>query len=103
MDLTGKTLWQVGAGDTDRSYGDICIKYDVMLAGPGKLENTRRHAMRTLATSEDSVEKPSVVTSFSSGSELETFLLLVRLLMIKRNGLKLLLTWMVGTCSTSGA
>ncbi|MDT3778979.1 hypothetical protein PJI16_15540 [Nitrospira sp. MA-1] len=37
MDLTGKTLWQVGAGDTDRSYGDICIKYDVMLAGPGEL------------------------------------------------------------------
>ncbi|MEO6202642.1 MAG: hypothetical protein ABIU05_15540 [Nitrospirales bacterium] len=37
MDLTGKTLWQVGAGDTDRSYGDICIKYDVMIAGPGEL------------------------------------------------------------------
>src|SRR5712691_8413267 len=35
MDLTGKTLWQVGAGDTERSYGDICIKFDVMLAGPG--------------------------------------------------------------------
>lgn len=37
MDLTERTLWQVGAGDTDRSYGDICIKYDVMLAGPGEL------------------------------------------------------------------
>ena len=35
MDLTGKTLWQVGAGDTERSYGDICIKFDVMIVGPG--------------------------------------------------------------------
>lgn len=35
MDLTGKKLWQVGAGDTERSYGHICIKYDVMIAGPG--------------------------------------------------------------------
>ena len=35
MDLTGKTLWQVGAGDTERSYGDICVKFDVMIAGPG--------------------------------------------------------------------
>jgi hypothetical protein len=35
MDLTGRTLWQVGAGDTDRSYGDLCIKHDVMIVGPG--------------------------------------------------------------------
>lgn len=35
MEITGKTLWQVGAGDTERSYGDICIKYDVMIVGPG--------------------------------------------------------------------
>ena len=34
MDLTGKTLWQVGAGDTERAYGDICKKFDVMIAGP---------------------------------------------------------------------
>ena len=36
MDLNGKTLWQVGAGDTDRSYGHICIGFDVMIAGPGE-------------------------------------------------------------------
>ncbi len=36
MDLSARTLWQVGAGDTDRSYGDLCIKFDVMLAGPGE-------------------------------------------------------------------
>jgi hypothetical protein len=35
MELKGKTLWQVGAGDTERSYGDICIRCDVMIAGPG--------------------------------------------------------------------
>lgn len=37
MDLTGRTLWQVGAGDTERSYGHICTKFDVMIAGPGNL------------------------------------------------------------------
>ena len=36
MNLNGKTLWQVGAGDTDRSYGHICIGFDVMIAGPGE-------------------------------------------------------------------
>jgi hypothetical protein len=36
MDLAGKTLWQVGAGDTDRSYGDICKQFDVMIVGPGE-------------------------------------------------------------------
>lgn len=37
MDLKGKTLWQVGAGDTDRSYGEYCKQFDVMIAGPGDL------------------------------------------------------------------
>lgn len=37
MDLTGRTLWQIGAGDQERVYDDICIKHDVMLVGPGDL------------------------------------------------------------------
>jgi hypothetical protein len=36
MDLSGRTLWQVGAGDTDRSYGPVCLDFDVMIAGPGE-------------------------------------------------------------------
>lgn len=35
MEIAGKTLWQVGAGDTERAYQHICLKYDVMIAGPG--------------------------------------------------------------------
>jgi hypothetical protein len=35
MDLTVRTLWQVGAGDNERSFGDICQKFDVMVVGPG--------------------------------------------------------------------
>ena len=35
MDLTDRNLWQVGAGDTERSYGDICKRFDVLIAGPG--------------------------------------------------------------------
>src|SRR5258706_13500336 len=35
MDLAGKSLWQVGAGGTERSYGEYCKQFDVMIAGPG--------------------------------------------------------------------
>lgn len=37
MNLSDRNFWQVGAGDTERSYGEICLKFDVMLAGPGWL------------------------------------------------------------------
>lgn len=30
-----KTLWQQAAGDRDRNYAEICLKWDVILNGPG--------------------------------------------------------------------
>jgi len=35
MDMSGKTLWQVGAGNKDRTYQDICLEYGVIMVGPG--------------------------------------------------------------------
>ena len=35
MDTGGRTIWQQAAGDTDRKYVDLCIKWDVILNGPG--------------------------------------------------------------------
>ena len=35
MDVSGKAVWQQAAGDTDRNYADICLKWDVILNGPG--------------------------------------------------------------------
>lgn len=35
MDITGKTIWQQAAGDTDRNYSDLCLRWDVILNGPG--------------------------------------------------------------------
>lgn len=35
MDITGKKIWQQAAGDTDRNYSGICLKWDVILNGPG--------------------------------------------------------------------
>lgn len=35
MDLTNKTIWQQAAGDTDRDYSELCIKWDAILNGPG--------------------------------------------------------------------
>ena len=35
MDIENKNYWQHAAGDTDRNYVDLCIKWDVILNGPG--------------------------------------------------------------------
>lgn len=36
MDLTGRTVWQVGTGGDRRSYDDICLKHEVVMIGPGE-------------------------------------------------------------------
>jgi hypothetical protein len=37
MDITGKNIWQIAAGDGDRAYPDICLEWDIILNGPGSL------------------------------------------------------------------
>ena len=32
-----REYWQIAAGDSDRNYADICLKWDVVLNGPGSL------------------------------------------------------------------
>lgn len=35
MDIEEKNIWQQASGDTDRNYSDLCLKWDVILNGPG--------------------------------------------------------------------
>lgn len=35
MNLDGKQIWQVAGGDTDRSYVDLFLRWDVIAMGPG--------------------------------------------------------------------
>lgn len=35
MNIDGLTIWQQAAGDTERDYVDICIRWGVILNGPG--------------------------------------------------------------------
>ena len=35
MALIPENCWTVAAGDTDRSYADICLKHNVVIVGPG--------------------------------------------------------------------
>ncbi|PTN08092.1 hypothetical protein [Mangrovibacterium marinum] len=35
IDIEGKRIWQQACGDTDRNYSSICLKWDVILNGPG--------------------------------------------------------------------
>lgn len=34
MNLQGKVIWQQAAGDTDRDYADLCLRWGVILNGP---------------------------------------------------------------------
>lgn len=36
MEINGKSIWQVAAGDTDREYSKIFLKWDVILIGSGR-------------------------------------------------------------------
>jgi len=35
MDIAGRKIWQVAAGDTNRNYADLCLHWHVILNGPG--------------------------------------------------------------------
>ena len=35
MNLDDKQIWQVAGGDTDRSYVDVFLRWDVIAMGPG--------------------------------------------------------------------
>jgi len=35
MNINNKSIWQQAAGDTDRNYSQLCLKWDVILNGPG--------------------------------------------------------------------
>ena len=35
MDLSGRKIWQMAAGDTDRNFADLCLKWGVIVLGPG--------------------------------------------------------------------
>ena len=35
MNIEGKKLWQHAAGDPDHDHADVCLRWDVILTGPG--------------------------------------------------------------------
>lgn len=35
MDISNRQVWQVAAGDANRDYAALCLKWDVILIGPG--------------------------------------------------------------------
>jgi hypothetical protein len=35
MDIRNKRIWQQASGDTDRNYSELCLKWGVILNGPG--------------------------------------------------------------------
>lgn len=37
MNISEKRIWQVAAGNKNRNYADLCLKWDVILNGPGSV------------------------------------------------------------------
>jgi hypothetical protein len=35
VDIDGKAIWQQAAGDNNRNYAELCLRWDVVLNGPG--------------------------------------------------------------------
>lgn len=35
MDVFGRRIWHVSAGDEDCHWADLCLEWDVILNGPG--------------------------------------------------------------------
>ncbi|SHJ85260.1 hypothetical protein [Desulfofundulus thermosubterraneus] len=35
MEISGRRIWQVAAGDSERNYAKLCLEWDVILNGPG--------------------------------------------------------------------
>ncbi len=35
MNIDNKKIWQIACGDTDRDYSQTCLKWDVIIIGPG--------------------------------------------------------------------
>lgn len=38
MNIAGRTIWQQAAGDNDRNYVELCLRWGVILNGPGHLQ-----------------------------------------------------------------
>lgn len=43
MDIQGKTIWQQAAGDKDRNYVNICLRWNVILNGPSWMGPWPKH------------------------------------------------------------
>jgi len=36
MNLENRQIWQIAAGDTDRHYADMCLRFGIVVIGPGR-------------------------------------------------------------------
>jgi len=41
MDMWERPVWQVAAGDTDRNYAEVLVRWDVIAMGPGRHKRWR--------------------------------------------------------------
>ncbi len=57
MDIAGKTIWQIAAGDTDRDYVRLCLDWDLVLNSPGEpgVWDAKRYAAASIGKRQSSI------------------------------------------------
>ncbi len=68
MNIVGKKIWQHAAGDNDRNYADLQIKWGVILNGPGYAGSWPECAQR-LRAEDLSAKKVSDLRRFAEGMQ----------------------------------
>jgi hypothetical protein len=64
MNLKTDRVWQIAAGDTERNYVPLCLRWDVALMGPGRFGPWKKETPYTCEQTGDTARKITVIRRF---------------------------------------
>ena len=64
MKMKTDRVWQIAAGDTERNYAPLCLRWDVALMGPGRFGLWKKDAPYTREQTGDTARKITVIKRF---------------------------------------
>jgi hypothetical protein len=64
MNMNNNRVWQIAAGDTERNYAPLCLRWDVALMGPGKFGPWKKETPYTREQTGATTRKITVIRRF---------------------------------------